>query len=509
MLFSGMQTQPVSSYENTLLVLRRENEELAQVNSKQQQKITFLEQELAQLKRLIFGSKRERFVPTDTGQLTLGLEGVETVETQPEKEQVSYTREKAKKQGKAVRLELPAHLPRQIETIEPENLVEGARRIGEAVTEILEYNPGKLYVKKYIRPKYVQMGTDGEGKIVIGDMPTLPIPQGNAGPGLLAHLLIGKFVDHLPFYRQVQQFKREGVKIAESTINGWFNASCRLLEPLYEELCRKVQQTNYLHGDETPLPVQSSEKKGATHTGYHWVYRAPLEKLVCFDYQKGRGREGPKAFLKNFKGTLQTDGYVGYEIFDRRPDITMLACMAHARRYFEKALNNDAERAGYALSRMQELYAIERKCREMEFTHEQRYYYRKRKAKPILKKLESWLKANHPEGAGYGKVLSESATGVAIAYTFKLWPRLKRYMQNGQWEIDNNPVENSIRPVAIGRKNYLFAGSHQAARYAAMMYSFFGTCKMNDIEPFEWLRETLAKIPDCKVSELEKLLPIR
>lgn len=235
-------------------------------------------------------------------------------------------------------MELPSHLPRQTETIEPENLVEGAKKIGEAITEILEYNPGRLYVKKYVRSKYVQSGTDGEEKIVIGELPTLPIPEGNAGPGrfaarLLAHLLISKFVDHLPFYRQVQQFKRERVKIAESTITGWFNASCRLLEPLYEVLQRKVQMATYLNGDETPIPVQSSDKKGATHTGYHWVYRAPLEKIVCFDYQKGRGREGPKAFLKDFKGALQPDGYAAYEIFDSQADITLLACMAHARRY--------------------------------------------------------------------------------------------------------------------------------------------------------------------------------
>lgn len=504
-----MQTQPVSSHENALFLLRKENEELAQINSEQQQKIAYLQQELAQLKRLVFGSKRERFIPSDTGQLTLGMERVEAPETPPEKEQVSYTREKAKKQGKAVRLELPAHLPRQTETIEPERLVEGARKIGEAITEILEYNPGRLHVKRYVRIKYVQPGTGREEEIVIGALPTLPIPQGNAGPGLLAHLLISKFVDHLPFYRQVKQFKREGVKIAESTINGWFNASCRLLEPLYEELCRKVQQADYIHGDETPIPVQSSEKKGATHTGYHWVYRAPRKQLVCFDYQKGRGREGPKTFLKNFKGALQTDGYTAYEIFDRHPDITMLGCMAHARRYFEKALGNDAERASYALTRIQELYAIERKCREMAFVPEQRYYYRRRYAKPILKNLEKWLKSNHPAGAGYGKVLPESAIGVAIAYTLKLWPRLRRYMQNGHWEIDNNPVENSIRPVALGRKNYLFAGSHRAAKQAAMMYSFFGTCKINNVEPFAWLKETLTKIPDCKVNDLEKLLPTR
>lgn len=225
--------------------------------------------------------------------------------------------------------------------------------------------------------------------------------------------------------------------------------------------------------------------------------------MVCFDYQKSRGREGPKIFLENYQGALQTDGYKAYEMFNHKPGITLLACMAHARRYFEKALKNDPERAGYMLSKIQELYVVERRSKEMGFSYEQRYYYRKRKAKPILKQIEKWLNNNVYE------VLPKSAMGEAIAYTLKLWPRLKGYMRNGQWEIDNNMVENSIRPVALGRKNYLFADSHQAAQNAAMLYSFLGTCKINDVEPFQWLKETLTKIPDCKVNDLEKLLPIR
>lgn len=500
-----MQTQPGFVSEQAHLSLQKDYDKLAQINNEQQQKITFLEQELAQLKRMVFGSKRERFVLEDTGQLALELEGIKKPEELPEKEQVSYERKKSKKQGKAVRLELPHHLPRQTETIEPDELQEGAKRIGESVTEILEYNPGKLFVKKYVRPKYVQLTEDelSESKIVIGDLPTLPIPQGNAGPGLLAHLLISKYVDHLPFYRQRQQFKREGVKIAESTINGWFKAACKLLEPLYEVLQEKVQNTDYLNGDETPIPVQNSEKKGATHTGYHWVYRAPLENLVYFDYQKSRSRAGPESFLGKFQGAIQTDGYQAYDIFDKYPGVTLLACMAHARRYFEHALGNDPKKAEYVLTKIQKLYAIERRAKEMEYSHEQRYYYRKRMAKPVLKKLERWLKTNIHE------VYPKSAIGEAIAYTLKLWPRLKRYKDNGKWEIDNNLVENSIRPVALGRKNYLFAGSHNAARNAAMMYSFLGTCKLNDIEPFAWLKDTLTKIPDCKVNNLEALLPIR
>lgn len=241
-----MQTQPGFVNEQAHLSLKRDYEQLIQIHAEQQQKIAFLEQELAQLKRMIFGVKSERFVLADSAQMNLDLEGVKILEEQAETEQISYTREKPKKKGRAVRLELPAHLPRQTQTIEPENLQEGAKKIGEIVTEILEYKPGRLYVKRYVRPKYVQYE-----KIVIAQLPTLPIPQGNAGPGLLAHLLISKFIDHLPFYRQVQQFKREGVKIAESTINGWFNATCRLLEPLYEVLRQKVRGADYINGDET------------------------------------------------------------------------------------------------------------------------------------------------------------------------------------------------------------------------------------------------------------------
>lgn len=500
-----MQSPPGFVSEKTHLSLQKDYDKLALITDQQQQKIAYLEQELAQLKRMIFGQKRERFIAENSGQLSLELPGVKTNEEAPEKEQVSYERKKPKKKGKAVRLKLPDHLPRQTETIEPEDLQDGAKQIGKTVTEILEYNPGKLYVTRYVRPKYIlpQENELSESKIVIGDLPTLPIPQGNAGPGLLAHLLISKYVDHLPFYRQRQQLKREGVKIAESTINGWFRATCKLLEPLYEVLREKVQNTDYLNGDETPIPVQNSEKKGATHTGYHWVYRAPLEKLVCFDYQKSRSRAGPASFLSEFKGALQTDGYAAYEQFSRHPNITMLACMSHARRYFEKARDNDPRRAKYVLTEIQKLYAIERHARQQGYSYEQRYYYRRRMAKPVLKRLEKWLKAN------IGEVFPKSAIREAIAYTLNLWPRLKHYKDNGKWEIDNNLVENSIRAVALGRKNYLFAGSHNAARNAAMMYSFLGTCKLNDIEPFAWLKETLTKIPDCKVNDLEKLLPIR
>jgi transposase len=480
--------EEVESYKSTIRELEKRN--------------AYLEQELAQLKRMIFGQKRERFLPQDDGQLALFQELAQQ-QASKEIEDISYQRKKPEREkDKAKRLLLPAHLPREEETIEPEGDTTDTKKIGEEVTEILEYNPGKLFVRRIIRPKYVKQSEDQTQTVVfIGELPTLTIPKGNAGPGLLAHLLISKFVDHLPFYRQVQQFKREGVEIAESTIGGWFTASCSLLKPLYDTLVKELKQAAYLMADETPIPVLTKDKPGSTHKGYHWVYYDPLKKLVCFEYREGRGREGPKAFLKDFKGSLQTDGYVVYDDFGNQEGISLLACMAHARRKFEQAIDNDKANATFALSKIQGLYALERKAREDGFTFDQRKELRQQHALPILEDLEKWLKEK------INTTLPKSKIGEAMAYTIKLWPRLIRYIEDGRYEIDNNQIENSIRPVALGRKNYLFAGSHQGAMQAAMMYSFVGTCKFHGINPFLWLRKVLAIIPDHHANKLSELLP--
>jgi transposase len=485
--------------DKAVLLTREVYDELVLQNRELRAKNLYLEQELAQLRRMIFGSKSERHIGGDPGQLSLGLD-VETIEqSEKETEQITYTRNKTdNKKGSAIRLALPAHLHREEHIIEPEEDTTGARKIGEVVTEVLEYTPGKFYVEKYVRPKYV---FPKEERIVIGELPSLPIPRGNAGAGLLAHLLISKFVDHLPFYRQVQQFKRQDIDIAESTISGWFTASCRLLEPLYDRLVTRVRQSSYLMADETPIPVQTNDKPGSTHKGYHWVYYAPLEKLVCFDYRKSRGRDGPEKFLESFRGMLQTDGYNAYDIYEKKDGIILHGCMAHARRKFENSKDNDPKRAEYVLDRMRKLYMTEREARENNLSFEQRKELRLEQSLPVLQELETWMKEQLPE------VLPKSSIGQAIAYTLGLWNRLTRYIENGHVEIDNNLIENSIRPVALGRKNYLFAGSHEAAQYAAMIYSFLGTCKINNVEPYSWLKETLTRIPDHSIQKLDELLP--
>jgi transposase len=382
--------------------------------------------------------------------------------------------------------------------IEPEGDLTGAKKIGEEITEILEYKPGKIYVDRFIRNKYI---LPEEEKIIIGNLPTLPIPRGNAGPGLLAHLIISKYVDHLPFYRQVQQFKRQDVVLAESTINDWFSAGCNLLTPLYDKLGKQVLDARYLMVDETPIPVLTKDKPRATHKGYLWVYRSPLERLVLFDYRESRSREGPKDLLQNYQGLLQTDGYEAYAIFDKQKGITLLGCMAHARRKFDEARSNDPERAEHMLKLMQKLYNVERKARDMNLTHDQRRALRQEESSPLLSQMEEWMKQQLTQ------TLPKSAIGKAISYTLTLWPRLIRYIDHGEAEIDNNIVENDIRPVALGRKNYLFAGSHEGARRIAMAYSFLGTCKLNNVEPFSWLKDVLTRIPDHSILQLAELLP--
>jgi transposase len=482
--------------EETVLIPKTEYEQLLS----QKSRISLLEHQLAELKRLIFGAKSERFVSVSdmaTGNL---FEMPEAEPVQKQVEEISYTRNKAEGKKHPLRMELPAHLPRHEEVIEPENLPEGAIKIGEAVTEILDYQPPTLHVRRIIRPKYIISSTDEQTKIIIAALPTLPIPKGNAGAGLLSYILISKFVDHLPFYRQAQMFKRQDVTIAESTINGWFNASCHLLKPLYQVLLEIIVASRYLMADETHISVLTKDKPGATHKGYYWVYYDPVNKLALFDYQKSRGQEGPNGMLEAFDGHLQTDGYVAYTSLKNK-DIILLACMAHARRKFEHARDNDRVRAEHALVMFQQLYHIEADIREQRLSPDEIKAIRMERALPVLLEMEAWLKKE------IYLVLPKSAIGMAFSYTLNLWPRLMRYIEDGRFLIDNNLIENSIRPVALGRKNYLFAGSHEAAEQAAILYSLLATCKINNIEPFAWLKHTLDVIQDCPADKLKDLLP--
>jgi transposase len=469
----------------------------------QQLTIIQLRHELEQLKKMIFAAKSERFEPVDasiTQQLALGLTA-EKQQATAVAQQIAYTRiinDPASIQvSRPVRTPLPAHLERKEIILEPEQ-TEGLRKIGEDVTEELEYEPGRLFVNRYVRPKYVNADNTG---ILIACMVDRPLPKAIAGAGLLAQIVIDKYVDHLPLHRQQERFKREGVNIAYSTITDWLSNTCKLIEPLYEALKKQVLVSDYLHADETPIKVLDKDKKGETHRGYYWVYHNSLSDLVLFDYQPGRGRDGPRTILKNFKGHLQTDGYAVYDIFQEYKDITLLHCMAHARRKFYEAQDNDALRARHVLEQMQLLYEIERKAKEKNLTQPQTAELRQEEALPILESLGSWMKQ------AYTQVLPRSVIGKALGYSIERWDALCLYTTDGKLNIDNNPVENAIRPVAIGRKNYLFAGSHEAAQRSAMLYSLLGTSKLHDVNPFNWLKTVLSNIATHPINRIHELLP--
>ena len=466
-----------------------------------------LKQELDQLKKIIFGSRQERFVPWDTNpsQLSLDIQAEEVAAVSlSDAKKITYVRTSSKAEQKPLvhpgRMKLPESLRREEIIIEPLVDVSGCKKMGEEITEVLEWQPGELFVKKYVRIKYAKAGNSG---VVIGELPVRPLDKAMAGPGLLAQIVIDKYMDHLPLYRQMQRFERSGLKLPYSTLTDWVSATCRLIEPLYQALKAAVMQSHYLHADETPIKVLDKDKKGTTHRGYYWVYQDSITKTVFFDYQQGRGREGPQGILEHFKGYLQTDGYIAYEIFDQNKDINLMHCMAHARRMFHDALDNDKERAQYALEQIQSLYAIERICKEEQLDAAAITEVRQQKSLPILEALGAWMKEQ------YMQTTPKSAIGKALAYSIERWQRLTIYAHNGMLNIDNNPVENSIRPVALGRKNYLFAGSHEAAQRSAMLYSLLGTCKMHDIEPYTWLRDTLETIPTHPINRISELLPTK
>jgi transposase len=477
-------------------------EQQQQLNQEQQLQIASLQHQLSNLQKLIFGSKTEKFIPAgqNPSQLTLAIQAEQTAQQNITAiQKISYTRIKTEvKPNHPGRHKLPDSLERREQVIEPAVDISNLKKIGEEVTEELDYEPGKLFVNRYVRPKYAK--PDNEG-VIIAPMIDRPFAKSIAGAGLLAQLVIDKYVDHLPLYRQMERFKREGVVIAASTLGDAVSKCCGLIEPLYNALVKLVLQSPYLHADETSIKVLDKDKKGTTHRGYYWVYHNSTDGLIWFDYQQGRGREGPLQQLKGFTGFLQTDGYAVYDFFKETPGVTVLHCMAHARRKFFEAQQNDLPRATYALEQIGLLYQLERHAREQQFSEGRVLELRQQKALPVLEPLGVWMKEQ------YAQVLPKSPIGNALGYSIQRWKELCIYATNGSLNIDNNPVENSIRPVAIGRKNYLFAGSHEAAQRSAMLYSLLGTCKLHGINPFVWLRDILQRIGNHPINRIEEMLP--
>lgn len=489
-----------SSYEETI--------------NHQQQKIISLEHQVAYLQRRVWGKSSERFIKEGPQQRRLDFDGLELLPEEKEEarlaeEEITHykNRTAVKEKSKPVRKPIPENIPRIEEHIYPENInIEECIELEPEITEVLEHKPEEFFVRRIIRHKYIarNKSVQTESIIVIPALPVLPLAKSYAGASLLAELMVNKYVNHLPFYRQIQMFKQLGVTLAPATINDWFSETADLLRPLYYRLREIVLSSNYIQVDESTLPIVKEEKL-KTVKGYIWMVRAVMEDLVFFHYDHGsRAQKVVIPLLKDFQGALQTDGYEVYKMYEDKKGVLPLGCWAHARRKFEEALKEDKARAEYALAQIGMLYDVERRADEENLSFEGRSDLRCRLSYPIMVAFEKWLVNEYP------KVLPRGRMGKAIKYTYEIYHRLTRYHLDGRYRIDNNLAENSIRPLALGRKNYLFCGNDDAAENAAVIYSLMGCCKAGEVNFREWLAHVLENIHDYDKDyskDLAELLP--
>ncbi len=484
-------------YEEALLTIAKKDETIEALNF-----------ELDKFRKYIYGQKNEKIPASDLGAGQLGLFDLGTTQEQQEElskeveleKPLNTEKPKPEKRAKGSgRTALPENLRREIIVIEPAEDVSGCTRIGEEVTEVLGLIPAEFYVKRYVRPKYAK--PDGEG-ILIGVLPERVIEKGIPSDEVIAQMMVDKYVYGLPLHRQIDKYTRLGMRIPASTASDWLLKGWKYLAPLCELLRLLVLNQKYLQVDESPIKVLDRNHKNGIHQGYMWVYSAPGDQLVLYDYRKGRDSSGPKAMLESFAGIVQTDGYSVYtSLYANHPNILLVHCMAHARRKFVEARKYNEQKSDYVLGRIQVLYALEQQMRDELMNWEERTALRQEKAVPVLQEIEQWLE----EQAFIER--PSSPLGKAIAYAKTRWAGLSAYAMHGQIEIDNNLVENAIRPLAIGRKNFLFAGSHDAAEMTAAMYSLMATCKKNGVNEFEWLKDVFDRMQTIKQKDLYQLLP--
>lgn len=495
-----------------------------QTISRKDEKILDLEKQVAYLRRRIWGKSSERFIKEDPQQRRIDFEGIDLLPEEKEqaeaaRAEIEAFREKRIKERvrrKPVRKPLPEDLPRVEEHIYPEEVsgsMDSWTELEPEITEVVELEPGKCFVRKIVRHKFVSKSKPAEeslkasSPIVTASIPTKyqPIARSYAGASLLAELMINKYVNHLPFYRQIQMMKQMGINLPPPTVNDWFKDTADLLRPLYYRLKEQVLATDYIQVDETTVPVINNEKH-KTVNGYMWMVRSVMDSQLVFHYDHGsRAQKVALSLLKDFQGAMQTDGYGVYQMYEYKNGVLPLGCWAHARRKFEESIKNDKTRAEYALEQIGLLYEVEREADDKDLSYDERAELRESHAYPIMIAFEKWLVSE------YDKVLPKSPIGKAIKYTYDIYHRLSRYHLDGRYRIDNNLAENSLRGLALGRKNYLFCGNHDAAEDAAVMYSLLGCCKAVNVNFRDWMVYVLSHIHDYDedyTKDLAELLPL-
>jgi transposase len=458
---------------------------------------------IAKLQRMQFGPSSEKLA-RHIDQLVLQLEELETDKTA--KTPVASAKSAAVVQP--ARRPLPADLPREIETLQPKQTACAdcggtLKHLGEDVSEMLEFVPGRFKVIRTVRPK---LACDRCDAIVQEPAPHRPIDRGLAGPGLLAHVLVGKYADHLPLYRQSEIYEREGIELDRSTLAGWVGGATRALEPLVNAIRQYVLDATKLHADDIPVPVLAPGN-GKTKTGRLWTYvrddrpaGSTDAPAVWFAYSPDRKSEHPANHLATFRGRLQADAFPGFNRLYESGGITEIACWAHVRRKFHDLYEaHQSPVAKESLERIGALYGIERDIRGR--PPDERKKVRNDRARPLLDELKQWFKTT------LTKLSKKSEVAVAIHYALGRWTPLLRYCDDGGLEIDNNAAERALRAVALGRKNYLFAGSNAGGERAAAMYTLIGSAKLNGIDPEAYLSHVLTCIADHPITRIEELLP--
>jgi transposase len=473
--------------------------------------------ELARLKRMSFGQSSER-IEREIEQLELKLEEIETTASDASEPASAANPEPdaapLEAGEKKVRRQLPEHLPRREVRHEPAASIchrcgaERLRKVGEDVTEVLEYVPGRFEVMRHVRPAYSCAKCEA---MTQAPMPAMPIPRAMAGASVLAHVIMSKYADHLPLYRQVEIYARDGLDLDRGTLADWMGKAAWLLRPLADRIGEHVMAGTVIHADDTPVPVLAPGN-GKTRTGRLWIYlryerphAGTAPPAVLYRYTPDRKGERCREHLSAFAGHLHADGYAGfaelYESAEGKPaNVTEVACWAHVRRkFFDVHKANGSPIAREALERIGALFEIERTIAGK--SAEQRRAVRQGLAKDQLDKLAEWLDQQL-------KLLSgKSELAGAIRYARSRWDALTAYIDDGRLEVSNNAAENAIRPVTLGRKNWLFAGSHAGGDRAAVFYTLIRSAKLNGLEPEAWLRDVLTRIGEHPINRLDELLP--
>ena len=481
-----------------------------------QERIKELTAQVAWLNRQLFGRKSEKLRVYDPNMPDLFADEFSGLRQQAEEkrdeavekiEKESVEDVKRNRQNRKMIEDLPVL---ETDTIEPKGVdLSLYRRIGEEITKVVKHKPGMLYVKVIIRPKYALKDSTllppaGQKGVEIAPMPLMPVDKCIADTSLLAEILLQKYEYHVPFYRQIQQYRHLGMKgLTESTLDGWFKKTVELLKPLYEELKREVFSCDYVQVDETTVPVINREKHKADKE-YLWMVRSVMERLVIFHYDGGSRAGAVIESLANqyhFKGYLQCDGFAGYETaFKANPDVRLLNCLVHIRRHFEQALDENREMAQHALTQIQHIYKIERQCDEAGLSYDERRQKRQELARPIMEAMKVWMET---EGIKYSP---GSLTGKAITYAYTKWDNIIRCLDDGRLYWDNNLAENVQRPITLSRKNFLFCGNHEAAVNMSVICSMLATCKAHEVNPRVYLNDVIAQMPYHKKATQEELL---